>query len=181
MNVNQTLEWLKRIKKLPESYDAIDGAVIGMAALPRRLLILLVLLMSGCATIKNPLPESVSGSWEHSNIFYARLKLDNDGNGYLVNSFKTSETSVYAVGEYQSTQDGFSVKLTNINDEAESPEIVDLVLYDIGLLCIRDSETGDEDFCFMESADLDESKASATQVLDALTDKEHDAAELPSR
>ena len=170
MNINQAFEWLKRMKKLPESDDATDGAVIVMVALPRLLLILLIVLMSGCATIRNPLPESVAGSWEHSHVFYARLKLNNEGNGYLVNSFKTSETSVYAVSEYQSTQDGFSVKLTNINDKAESPEIVELVLYDIGLLCIRDSETGDEDFCFMESADLDESKASATQVLDALND-----------
>jgi hypothetical protein len=95
----------------------------------------------------------------------------------VIYSFKASEASVYSVSEYQALPDGFSAKFTNISDETELPEIMNLVLYEMGILCIKDPETGDEDFCFMRSNDLEQSKASAIQALENLNNKKRNALE----
>ena len=136
----------------------------------RRLLIV-VFLISGCTSIKTPSPQLLTGVWEHSNVFYSKLDLDKNGNGVMVSAFKDSEPTAYSVGEYQILPKGFSVKLTNLEDDTEVPEVVNFVLYEVGILCMKDIETGDEDFCFMRSEDLEQSKNSAVQVIENLNNK----------
>ena len=145
------------------------GGVIERSVV-RRLLIF-ILLVSGCTTIKMPSSQSLTGVWEHSSIFYSRLDLNEKGNGSMVTAFRDSEATVYSVSEYQTLKEGFSIKLTNIEDGSEAPEVVNFVLYEVGVLCMKDSETEGEDFCFMRSEDLEQSKSSAVQVLESLNNK----------
>ena len=134
-------------------------------------LLLIILFVSGCTTIKKPSPQSVAGVWEHSNFLYTRLDLDEKGNGSMVSALKDSEATVYLVSEYQILSEGFSVKLTDIEDPIEGSEIVNFVFYELGILCLKDSKTGDEDFCFMRSNDLEQSKSSAIQAIESLNNK----------
>ena len=96
------------------------------------------------------------------------MELDNLGNGILVVSFKDDEASVFSVSEYQSKRDGFTVKLTSLDDETISTETFNFVVYEAGIICSEDVDSGDQEFCMMQSEVLEASRTSALKEFEKL-------------
>ena len=135
-------------------------------------ILLLVMFVSGCVTVKNPMPGQVSGNWENVNLVYSRLVLNSEGNGYLVFAGKEGKSEIYLVNDFNSVEEGFTVNLIDLADREAEPEPLKGTLYEFGSLCLEDIDTDDtEEICYMKTSDIEQSRNTAIQALQNLNNK----------
>ena len=137
----------------------------------RIFILLLASVFAGCATINNPGPQQIAGVWENVNLFYSRLEIDADGNGYLIIPGYDGQSEMYLIRDFKSSDNGFTVNLIDVGEGKADPAPLRGTLYEQGSLCLEDVDEGDtEAYCFMKIGDIERARSSALQAIEKLND-----------
>ena len=134
----------------------------------RKLLLLgfIFVLTSGCSSfiVKNPALQDLKGSWESTGpVSYFQLSVDEKGTGLLAIVFDEKTLKLYKLDEYQSFENGFTMKLIDTKAKEKPVTLEGKII--LGRLALKEASDPDEVLWFIKTEDLSNYRKIATDEI----------------
>ena len=140
-------------------------------------LLLILTFTNGCAdTLNHPLKKNeYFGSWESAGFIpYAKLELDDAGNGVLIAIYSTDHHSIFTLSNFTLIDSGFSVDLREISEDDRTEKFYGHLFND--QLNLRSEAEDDRGTWFTRSEKITVFKNSARNLLEKFPERNPDFA-----